>query len=440
MGAALAILAAAQTALDRISDMRTLAGALEVNADVPLLVLLTSSSCADCRFLATGFGEAASLAPRARFATAVEENDISTSFGVTGVPHVLIFRGDSVWELAADALAVAHRNRDNPSIRSWRLPASHKEARLFAESLAGRVSKWLDAGGAPVGAPWGNFTRALQSCETPEAPALPVVTAENASATLAGAPLALLLLHDPTRRGDLELRRALRRAAATLAARGLDVPIVRAEISDGAGISTPSWRRALQPLLTRWELDDATASAAPLPRIALIRGGAWHDWATGVAEHDFVDVVAALSSSSVVPAASEGPLLRINDAASFERECRDRPLLLAAFTVRWCARCTAIADALERGAAALAARDDAPAMRGAAIALVDMDAPAMAPLITRLRVFAFPVGLYFSYSADAPIATYTRGPTADDVVADVLARWAALSAAFGARSCLNCTH
>ena len=80
------------------------------------------------------------------------------------------------------------------------------------------------------------------------------------------------------------------------------------------------------------------------------------------------------------------------------------------------------------------------AMRGAAIALVDMDAPEMAPLITRLRVFAFPVGLYFSYSADEPIATYTRGPTAGDVVADVLARWAALSAAFGARSCLNCTH
>ena len=34
MGAALAIIAAAQTALDRISDMRALAGALEVNADV----------------------------------------------------------------------------------------------------------------------------------------------------------------------------------------------------------------------------------------------------------------------------------------------------------------------------------------------------------------------------------------------------------------------
>ena len=163
MGAALGIVAAAQSALDRISDMRALASALEVNADVPLLVLLTSSSCADCRFLATGFGEAAALAPRARFATAVEENDISTSFGVTGVPHVLIFRGDSVWELAADALAVAHRNRDNPSIRSWRLPQSHKEARLFAESLAGRVSKWLDAGGAPVGAPAsdGSATAAL---------------------------------------------------------------------------------------------------------------------------------------------------------------------------------------------------------------------------------------------------------------------------------------
>ena len=138
MGAAFAILAAAQSGLNRIDGMATLARALEV--DTPLLLLLTSSSCADCRFLATGFGEAASLAPRARFATAVEENDISTSFGVTGVPHVLIFRGDSVWELAADALAVAHRNRDNPSIRSWRLPASHKEARLFAESLAGRES------------------------------------------------------------------------------------------------------------------------------------------------------------------------------------------------------------------------------------------------------------------------------------------------------------
>ena len=35
MGAALAIIAAAQTALDRISDMRTLAGALERDADVP---------------------------------------------------------------------------------------------------------------------------------------------------------------------------------------------------------------------------------------------------------------------------------------------------------------------------------------------------------------------------------------------------------------------
>jgi hypothetical protein len=39
MGAALAIVAVAQSALDRISDMRTLAGTLEVNADVPLLVL-----------------------------------------------------------------------------------------------------------------------------------------------------------------------------------------------------------------------------------------------------------------------------------------------------------------------------------------------------------------------------------------------------------------
>jgi len=88
MGAALAILAAAQTALDRISDMRTLAGALEVNADVPLLVLLTSSACADCRFLAMGFGEAAVLAPRARFATVLEETDISTSFGTAPASRV----------------------------------------------------------------------------------------------------------------------------------------------------------------------------------------------------------------------------------------------------------------------------------------------------------------------------------------------------------------
>ena len=95
---AFAILAAA-SAVDRIDSMTTLARALEV--DTPLLLLLTSSACADCRFLAMGFGEAASLAPRARFATVVEETDISTSFGVTSVPHVLIFRGDSVWELVA---------------------------------------------------------------------------------------------------------------------------------------------------------------------------------------------------------------------------------------------------------------------------------------------------------------------------------------------------
>ena len=110
MGAAFAILAAAPSAVDRIDGMGSLTRALKV--DTPLLVLLTSSACADCRFLATGFGEAAALAPRARFATVLEETDISTSFGVTSVPHVLIFRGDSVWELAADALAVAHRNRD----------------------------------------------------------------------------------------------------------------------------------------------------------------------------------------------------------------------------------------------------------------------------------------------------------------------------------------
>ena len=128
MGAALAILAAAQTALDRISDMRTLAGALEVNADVPLLVLLTSSTCADCRFLAMGFGEAAVLAPRARFATVLEETDISTSFGVTSVPHVLIFRGDSVWELAADALAVAHHGERGAGHRRWLSWRRHREA------------------------------------------------------------------------------------------------------------------------------------------------------------------------------------------------------------------------------------------------------------------------------------------------------------------------
>ena len=72
MGAAFAILAAA-SAVDRIDSMTTLARALEV--DTPLLLLLTSSACADCRFLAMGFGEAASLAPRARFATVLEEND-----------------------------------------------------------------------------------------------------------------------------------------------------------------------------------------------------------------------------------------------------------------------------------------------------------------------------------------------------------------------------
>ena len=59
MGAGFAILAAA-SAVDRIDDMTTLARALDV--DTPLLVLLTSSACADCRFLAMGFGEAASLA------------------------------------------------------------------------------------------------------------------------------------------------------------------------------------------------------------------------------------------------------------------------------------------------------------------------------------------------------------------------------------------
>ena len=53
--------------------MGSLTRALEV--ETPLLLLLTSSFCADCRFLATGFGEAAALAPRARFATVLEEND-----------------------------------------------------------------------------------------------------------------------------------------------------------------------------------------------------------------------------------------------------------------------------------------------------------------------------------------------------------------------------
>ena len=75
MGAAFAILAAAPFAVDRIDGMGSLTRALEV--DTPLLVLLTSSACADCRFLAMGFGEAAALAPRARFATVLEENDMS---------------------------------------------------------------------------------------------------------------------------------------------------------------------------------------------------------------------------------------------------------------------------------------------------------------------------------------------------------------------------
>ena len=65
MGALLGILAAVPSALDRIDGMGSLTRALEV--ETPLLLLLTSSSCADCRFLAMGFGEAASLAPRARF-------------------------------------------------------------------------------------------------------------------------------------------------------------------------------------------------------------------------------------------------------------------------------------------------------------------------------------------------------------------------------------
>ena len=60
MGALLGILGAVPSALDRIDGMGSLTRALEV--ETPLLLLLTSSACADCRFLrAVAAGASADL-------------------------------------------------------------------------------------------------------------------------------------------------------------------------------------------------------------------------------------------------------------------------------------------------------------------------------------------------------------------------------------------
>jgi len=89
--------------------------------------------------------------------------------------------------------------------------------------------------------------------------------------------------------------------------------------------------------------------------------------------HDLMDNLARYA----VPAPAPGALLTLT-ASNFTRVLHAAPLMLVAFSVRWCARCAALSAQLHRAAILLPSLQ--PAI-DASIATIDMDDPQNAPLL-----------------------------------------------------------
>ena len=111
------------------------------------------------------------------------------------------------------------------------------------------------------------------------------------------------------------------------------------------------WREAIAAVLRPGQNDSLMAAAAhTLPLVVVLRGGRYSLWETGLAAHDFVDVLSRLqpevgrSGGSVPPPPS---LLTIS-AGNFSEVSSRTPLLLLSFVTSWCARCAELTMQLNR--------------------------------------------------------------------------------------------
>jgi len=128
--------------------------------------------------------------------------------------------------------------------------------------------------------------------------------------------------------------------------------------------------------------------------------------------HDLMDNLARYA----VPAPAPGALLTLT-ASNFTRVLHAAPLMLVAFSVRWCARCAALSAQLHRAAILLPSLQ--PAI-DASIATIDMDDPQNAPLLRELGVVSFPIGKM--YHDGRLLGSYLKGPTAAEIAQELVAR------------------
>jgi len=208
---------------------------------------------------------------------------------------------------------------------------------------------------------------------------------------------------------------ALERAADEVHRRGLRarvcmarVGIDRAAPAGGfAHVDSVEWRRALGEALGEVEAGRLRALVRKaVPRVVLLRSGSFDEltsgeppqqprarlpfgrlgilshvdqlpcW-TGAEAHDLIDNLGRYAAPPPAPS-----LLPSLTASNFTRATHASPLMLVAFTVRWCARCADLALQLQSAAALFPSLQPAVA---ASIAVVDMDDPRNSPLAREVR-------------------------------------------------------
>jgi hypothetical protein len=218
---------------------------------------------------------------------------------------------------------------------------------------------------------------------------------------------------------ETELHASLQAVAAEAYRRELRVRVCKARLSTSAGdvqhVDSVQWRGALSEVLSDAKADQLRALLRLLvPRVLLLQKGRFADFTSGEASlcfrttpsparwqlgtgarrhggsntlnvrcndtlplnpgagaevHDLLDNLARYTAPATLFPLTAFNFTRVLDAA---------PLMLVAFSVRWCARCAALSLQLHRAAILLPSLQPAVDV---SIATIDMDDPLNAPLL-----------------------------------------------------------
>ena len=214
---------------------------------------------------------------------------------------------------------------------------------------------------------------------------------------------ALLLQRPGTDGPSPSLLESIRLAASQARQRVCHVDLGR---SGPSALVSRDWRLALQAAIGDARADQLRRIVRQAgSRLVLLSGEGMVEYPLGAGGHlnlaqdrGLLDILARgtsplLQAAGGASGTGEGRrgVIRL-DATNFTRVAMETPLLLVAFTVRWCARCPHVTSQLQRAARLL---PTLPLAVRTAIGVVDMDNPQNAGILRELGVASFPVGQLF---------------------------------------------